>query len=62
MSKNWTDKLPDLFEGYEEVAPEGLWDAVLAEIKPKRRALPIFWWASAALATAAAVVLAVFLW
>ena len=62
MSKNWTDKLPDLFEGYEEVAPEGLWDAVLAEIKPKRRVLPIFWWASAALATAAAVVLAVFLW
>lgn len=62
MSKNWTDKLPDLFEGYQEAAPEGLWDAVQAQMKPKRRVLPIFWWASAALATAAAVVLAVFLW
>jgi len=61
MSKNWTDKLPDLMEGYWEAAPEGLWDAVQAEIKPKRRVLPIFWWASATLATAAAVVLAVFL-
>ena len=62
MSKNWTDKLPDLLEGYEEAAPEGLWDAVQAEMKPERRAMPIFWWASAALATAAAVILAVFLW
>lgn len=62
MSKNWTDKLPDLFEGYEEAAPEGLWDAVQAQMKPKRKVMPIIWWASAALATAAAVVLAVFLW
>ena len=62
MSKNWTDKLPDLMEGYREAAPEGLWDAVLAGVeKPRRKVVP-FWWVAGAVAIAAAVVLAVFLW
>ena len=62
MSKNWTDKLPDLMEGYREAAPEGLWDAVLAGVeKPRRKVVP-FWWVAGAVAVAAAVVLAVFLW
>ena len=62
MSKNWTDKLPDLMEGYREAAPEGLWDAVLAGVeKPRRKVVP-FWWVAGAVAVAAAVVLAMFLW
>ncbi len=47
-------------EGYQEVPPEGLWDAVQAGVsRPK-----IVWWpwVTGALAAAAAVVLAVFLW
>ncbi len=47
-------------EGYQEVPPEGLWDAVQAGVsRPK-----IIWWpwVTGALAAAAAVVLAVFLW
>lgn len=28
MNKDWTDKLPELLEGYTEAEPEGLWDAV----------------------------------
>lgn len=63
MSKNWTDKLPDLMEGLQEAPPEGLWDAVLGEMQPKRRVVPVFWWIGAGVAAAAAaVILAVFLW
>lgn len=60
MKDNWTDKLPSLLEGYEEAAPEGLWDAVRAgAARPK----VIWWpWAAGVVAAAAAVVLAVFLW
>jgi len=63
MSKTkWTDELPGLMEGYEEAAPEGLWDAVLSEVTPKRRVAAGWWYGAGSLAAAAAVVLAVFLW
>lgn len=63
MSKDWTDKLPQLLEDYTEAAPEGLWDAVLSEVQPSRRRVAAWWYAAGAgLAAAAAVVLAVFLW
>ena len=59
----WTDRLPDLMEGYTEAEPEGLWDAVRAGITPRRRRVAAAWWyAAGSLAAAAAVVLAVFLW
>ena len=59
MKDNWTDKLPSLMEGYQEVPPEGLWDAVQASAaRPK-----VLWWPLAAgvVAAAAAVVIGVFL-
>ena len=62
MSNKWTDRLPDLMEGYSEAAPEGLWDAVLAGVEKSRRKVVPFWWVAGAVAVAAAVVLAVFLW
>jgi len=58
MKDNWTDKLPSLMEGYEEAAPEGLWDAVQAGVSRRK----VVWWPWAAGLVAAAVVLAVFLW
>ena len=60
-NKNWTDQLPDLLQGFEESAPEGLWDAVQSGMARKRRQR-VAWWISGAVAAAAAVVLAVFLW
>jgi len=62
MSEKWTDKLPSLMEGYEEAAPEGLWDAVQAGLAPKKRVFPWWYVAGGILAAAAAVVLAVILW
>ncbi len=62
MSEKWTDKLPSLMEGYEEAAPEGLWDAVQAGLAPKKRVAPWWYVAGGVLAAAAAVVLAVILW
>lgn len=62
MSKKWTDSLPSLLEGYEEAAPEGLWDAVQAGMAPKKRTGAVWWYAAGGLLAAAAVVLAVFLW
>ena len=61
MSDKWTDKLPSLMEGYEEAAPEGLWDAVSSSGAPKRRRA-VAWWTGGVLAAAAAVALFVFLW
>ena len=60
MKDNWTDKLPSLMEGYEEAAPEGLWDAVQAGVaRPK----VVWWpWVAGVVAAAAVIVLAVFLW
>lgn len=59
---NWTDSLPELFEGYTEAAPEGLWDAVQAGLAPAKRRIAPVWWISGSLAAAAAVVLAIVLW
>lgn len=60
MSKNWTDKLPDLLEGYTEAEPEGLWDAVQAGLPAeKRRVAAIWWFAGAAALLAAAAIAAI---
>ncbi len=60
-NKDWTDKLPELLEGYTEAEPAGLWDAVQAGLVPKRRGAAVWWYAGAALLAAAAVVAAVIL-
>lgn len=60
MKDNWTDKLPSLMEGYQEVPPEGLWDAVQAGVASP--IVPWWPWAAGLAAAAAAVLLAVFLW
>lgn len=62
MSKKWTDSLPSLLEDYEEVAPEGLWDAVQTGLAPKKRLAAGWWYVAGGLLAAAAVMLAVFLW
>ena len=61
MRDKWTDKLPGLLDGYEESVPEGLWDAVREQMRPKRRTGPVFWWAGAAAAAAVAAGV-VFFW
>ncbi|MDT3366583.1 MAG: PorT family protein [Bacteroidota bacterium] len=64
MSKNnWTDQLPELFEGYTEAEPEGLWDAVQGAMAPKQKKAAVAWWwyGAAALAAAACVAVGVFL-
>ncbi|MCR5520218.1 MAG: outer membrane beta-barrel protein [Bacteroidales bacterium] len=60
-NQDWTDKLPELLEGYTEVEPEGLWDAVQAGVEPKKRRIAAWWYAGGALLAAAAVVAAVVL-
>ena len=58
-NKDWTDKLPELLEGFTEAEPEGLWDAVVSGIQPgKKRVIP-FWWYVAGVAVAAAAIAAV---
>ena len=61
--KDWTDQLPELFEGYTEAEPEGLWDAVQGAMAPKsKKAAAAWWWyGAAALAAAACVAVGVFL-
>ena len=60
---DWTDRLPELLEGYTEAEPEGLWDAVQAGIEPKKRRIAAAWWYSGgALLAAAAIVAVVLLW
>lgn len=60
---DWTDRLPELLEGYTEAEPEGLWDAVRSGIEPKKRRIAAAWWYSGgALLAAAAVVAVVLLW
>ena len=62
-NKDWTDKLPELFEGYTEAEPDGLWDAVRAGIEPKnKRPLAALWYAGSLLAAAAVAALALLLW
>lgn len=55
-NKDWTDKLPGLFEGYTEAAPEGLWDAVQAGVAPKKRRIAAAWWYAGSILAAAAVI------
>ncbi len=64
MSKDWTNKLPELLEGYTEAEPEGLWDAVQAGIapKPRRHVIAAWWYAGGALLAAAAISAVFFLW
>ena len=64
MSKDWTNRLPELLEGYTEAEPEGLWDAVQAGLapKPRRRVIAGWWYAGGALLAAAAVSAVFFLW
>ena len=62
-NKDWTDKLPELFEGYTEAEPDGLWDAVRAGIEPKKkRAFGALWYAGVLLAAAAVAAVALLLW
>ena len=60
MSKNnnWTDKLPDLMEGFTEAEPEGLWDAVQAGMPAKKRRVAAVWWITGAAALLAAAAIA----
>ncbi len=61
--RDWTEDLPELFEGYTEAAPEGLWEAVEAGsgAAAGRRRKAGWWYAGGALLAAAAVVAAVIL-
>lgn len=62
-NKDWTDKLPELFEGYTEAEPDGLWDAVRTGIEPKnKRPLAALWYAGFLLAAAAVAAIALLLW
>lgn len=58
--RDWTEDLPELFEGYTEAAPEGLWEAVEAGSGPAagRRRIAGWWYAGGALLAAAAAVVA----
>lgn len=58
-NKDWTDKLPELLEGFTEAEPEGLWDAVASGIQPKKKRVIPFWWYVAGAAVAAAAIAAV---
>ena len=61
--KDWTDQLPELFEGYTEAEPQGLWDAVQGAMAPKQKKAAAAWWwyGAAALAAAACIAVGVFL-
>lgn len=55
--KDWTEGLPPRLADYTEPEPEGLWEAVRAEVGDRRRTSPSWWYAAGALAAAAAVTL-----
>jgi hypothetical protein len=62
MAKNWTDRLPDLLQDYQEAPPEGLWDAVQTGMVSHKRRIPAaVWYVAGGLAAAAAVALLLFL-
>ena len=62
MDKNWTDRLPDLLQDYQEAPPEGLWDAVSSGMVSRKRRIPaVVWYVAGGLAAAAAVALLLFL-
>lgn len=54
--RDWTEGLPELFEGYTESEPAGLWSAVRAGVVAGRRRVAAWWYAGGALLAAAAVV------
>ena len=57
--KKWTDKLRQKMEGYEQMPPSGLWEAIEAGLPVRQAAFPWMW----ALAGVAAVALAaVLIW
>ena len=55
--KDWTEELPPRLADYTEPEPEGLWEAVRAEVGSRRRRSPAWWYAAGALAAAAAIAL-----
>ena len=61
--RDWTEDLPELFEGYTEAEPKGLWEAVEAgsAASAGRRRMAAWWYAGGAMLAAAAVVAAVIL-
>ena len=62
MDKNWTDRLPDLLQDYQEAPPEGLWDAVSSGMVSRKRRIPaVIWFVTGGLAAAAAAALLLFL-
>ena len=62
MAKNWTDRLPDLLQDYQEAPPEGLWDAVRSGMVSRKRRIPAaVWYVAGGLAAAAAIALLLFL-
>ncbi len=62
MDKNWTDRLPDLLQDYQEAPPEGLWDAVQTGMVSRKRRIPaVIWYVTGGLAAAAAAALLLFL-
>ena len=62
MDKNWTDRLPDLLQDYQEAPPEGLWDAVSSGMVSRKRRIPaVIWYVTGGLAAAAAAALLLFL-
>ena len=54
--RDWTEGLPELFEGYTESEPAGLWSAVRAGVGAGRRRVAAWWYAGGALLAAAAVI------
>lgn len=60
-NKDWTDRLPELLEGYTEAEPEGLWDAVRSAMEPERRRRAGAWWFALGAAAAAAVAAIIFI-
>ena len=54
--RDWTEGLPELFEGYTESEPAGLWSAVRAGVGAGWRRVAAWWYAGGALLAAAAVV------
>ena len=51
--RDWTDQLPELFDGYAESEPEGLWDAVSSAVAPAKRRAALWWYAGGLLSAAA---------
>ncbi len=59
MSKDIKNILQEKFEGFEPQPTRNLWAGIEAEIQPRRRIAPVWWYAAAA---AVAILLTVALW